>query len=122
MKNTESLRVKLQEKRESVSYLKELFESLFEFTPSDSQFMVWLNRFPVEVCSEAIERTAEWVLEHQQNLKEGKVITHKETGKEIPWVEKTETDILKYASGTMYYMQARVTGIPYVKRADRTAA
>ena len=120
--NAESLRAGLKAKRENATYLSELFESLIGFTPSHAQCMVWLNRFPVEICSAAIERTAEWLLEYQQTMNENSTVTDKETGETVELVDKTETDILKYASGTMYYMHAKMTGVPYVKRADRVKA
>src|ERR1035437_5698887 len=94
---SDELRKKLQEKRGDAAYLQELFESLLGFTPKEAQFMIWLNRFDLEVCSEAIERTGEWHLINQQILAEGCITIKGKTVKLAPAqlkeYEKSESDI-----------------------------
>ena len=102
MTTIESLKAQLKEKRENAAYLRDLFESHLGFTPPEQQFMVWLNRFGVEMCSDAIERTSEWMLLNQKNVKDPKL-----SPKIRESLQKTEEDVCSYATGVMYKMKAK---------------
>jgi hypothetical protein len=89
---------RIQQQREEVEALKELFNSLMpEFTPDDRQFRIWLQRYGVDVVASSIERTAEWLNQMEQKVEELEA-----AGKGVPAaLRKTKLDIIKYASGTM---------------------
>ena len=95
----EELRHKLQVKRGHAAYLAELFESLMGFTPTNQQCMIWLNRFDVDICAAAIERTGEFLLQYNQEADE------EIRSGNLNYGEKTQTDLLRYASGCMYKMK-----------------
>jgi hypothetical protein len=87
----ERLRAELAEKRDNVAYLQDLYSLLFEGTPlSTAQALVWLKRFDVMIIKAALERTQEWLSEYEAT----------------ELVSKSQTEVLKYASGCMYKMQA----------------
>jgi hypothetical protein len=89
---------RMQQQREEVEALKELFNSLMpEFIPYDRQFRIWLQRYEVDVIAASIERTAEWVNQMQQKVEELEA-----EGRGVPAaLRKAKLDIVKYASGTM---------------------
>lgn len=89
---------RIQQQREEVEALKELFNSLMpEYTPDDRQFCIWLQRYGVDVVASSIERTAEWLNQMEQKVEELEA-----AGKGVPAaLRKTKLDIIKYASGTM---------------------
>jgi hypothetical protein len=83
----EEMREMLAERRGHAAYLLELFEAMTGFTTTERQCMIWLGRHHVDICTAAIERTAEWMQIINQNQDESREVNY--------------DAVVRYASGTM---------------------